>query len=170
MRLIPLLIILVLLGSQSCTRLITKNIQVTDSTAIKSLQDSISFHKKLNEELSTELNLAQLSGVKFDTLFVPGDTVVNTITIREGGELIATGRIKSASVSKDFSLRLVKQKQQQVDSLAKLLAEERKTVKVVDREVEKKTRVFVGWWLLVIGFLGGLYVGVRYKDFFTKIV
>lgn len=172
MKFIPVLFIALVLFSfpQSCTRVVTKNIEVTDSTAIKSLEDSLALHKKINDELSSELTLAQLAGVKFDTLYVPGDTIVNTVTIREDGEITAKGRIKSATISKDLTYKIISKKQETIDSLKNALSEEKKNVKVVEKQIEKKTKVFVGWWLLIIGFVGGVYARVRYKDFFTKTI
>lgn len=154
----------------SCTRVITKSIQLTDSTAIKIWKDSVDFHKKINEELLSELSSSQLNKILFDTLFVPGDTVYNTITVKETGEIVAKGKIKSAYLSRDFAIKIAQQKQIQIDSLQKALTDEKKMVKVVEKEIYKKTKVFIGWWLLIIGFIFGIYIGVRYKDYFTKII
>lgn len=144
-----LCLVVLMVGTCSCSvqkHIVSEN---KDSSVIKEYQDSVRILTTENNKLFSENLQLQYLGVKFDTLFVKGDTIRNTVTIHDGN-IEASGRIISASVSKTFYSSLLASKDRTIDSLSKVKAKE--TVKVVteykDRTVKK---TFIPWWVWLIG-------------------
>lgn len=159
----------VLAGCTS-TKQVSKSSTNVDSSAIKERDEEIRILKAENERLNIEIRELQFAEVRFDTVFVKGDTVVNTVVITKDGEVQAKGNIVSAVVSKNILTKIVNEKQRVIDSLSKALTSEKANVKkVVEvKEKEVKRSVFPGWmwWLLLIAFGGGYYVRGRFGNIF----
>ncbi len=78
------LLLALVVAALSCTT--TKHIvsqkATIDSTAVIEKSDSIRMLLMENETLTKQVEEMQYGVVRFDTVFVPGDTVVNTVRIR----------------------------------------------------------------------------------------
>jgi len=143
-----LIIILLALLSQSCTT--TKTVQ---KESIKSerevvLEDSVRVLTKEVEQLLQEKRSNEYGVIRFDTVFIPGDTVINTVVIKDGN-IEAKGRIKYVEVNKSVYEKLLVQKDKIIDSLSKLKQKEvvKTEVKTVDKVVK---RSFIPFWVWVI--------------------
>ena len=143
-----LLIILLALLFSSCTT--TKTVQ---KESIKSerevvLEDSVRVLTKEVEQLLQEKRSNEYGVIRFDTVFIPGDTVINTVVIKDGN-IEAKGRIKYVEVNKSVYEKLLVQKDKIIDSLSKLKQKEvvKTEVKTVDKVVK---RSFIPFWVWVI--------------------
>ena len=156
-----LIILIALLSSCTSSKSVFK--QTTDSTYLKELADSVRVLRSENSRLTAEISEMQYASVRFDTVYVPGDTVINTVTITKEGEVKASGRVSSAYVSKSVLTKIVNEQNRVIDSLKEL----KEKVNVVTR-TEYKDKVkkvsFIPWWvfLLCLPFLG-LYVYEKIK-------
>jgi hypothetical protein len=139
--------ILTLCGCSS-TKNVTK--ENRDSSVIKEYQDSLRVLSIENEKLLNENLQLQYLGISFDTVFLPGDTIRNTITVREGS-IIASGRIKNAKVGTSNYEKILSEKDRLIDSLKTVKSKE--TVRVVTEYKDKvvKRTVFPWWFLLIAG-------------------
>ena len=147
-----LIIILLALLSQSCTT--TKTVQ---KESIKSeretiLEDSVRVLTKEVEQLLQEKRSNEYGVIRFDTVFIPGDTVINTVVIKDGN-IEAKGRIKYVEVNKSVYEKLLVQKDKIIDSLSKL--KQKEVVKTEVKTVDKVKKVsFIPWWVwLIVGVL-----------------
>ena len=157
------LIILITLLATGCSS--TKQVQKVsvDSTYIKELEARNQILSSDVSRLTTEVNELQYGFVRFDTVYLPGDTVVNTVTITKEGEIKATGRVSTAYVSKNLMTRIIAEKERIIDSLSTL--KQKETVRVVTEYKDKYVkRSFLNfWWLLLIGAAGGYYLSKKIK-------
>lgn len=144
---------------------VDKNVQkvVVDSTALKIKEDSIHFLKKIVDKLEAEIREMEYSEIIFDTVYVLGDTVVNTVIVREDGTIEATGKIKSLTITKDKLTRIINEKNLIIDSLSKVKQKERIEYKTTTKTVEKKVR-FIPWWFwLIAATVLGFYLYEKFK-------
>lgn len=160
------ILIFFILTCGACTS--TKHVKSSsfDSTWVKSVLDSNRVLRSENSLLQQDINAMKYIGVYFDTLYLPGDTVVNTVEVTKEGDVKATGRIKSASFSEKYYQKLVWKLQSRLDSLSKSRSEEKTRIVYKDREVQKKVKVFTQfyWWILMFA-LG--YGVAKRKSFFS---
>lgn len=157
-----LFIILFLMGTLSgCTT--TKEVSKTDSTYTKDLEQQVRSLQIENEKLTTEIHQLQYSEVRYDTIYIPGDTVVNTVTITKEGEVNAKGRISSVTVAKTLLSRIIAEKDKTIDSLT--LLKQRETVKVVTVDKYKKVTVFPWYFWLITAAFAAMWL---YKQLKTK--
>lgn len=150
-----MLLLFLLLSGCNSTKQVTKQTKTVDSSHIKELSDSIRLLKTENEKLTADIRELQYAQVLFDTIYMPGDTVVNTITITKDGEIKATGRITAGYVTKNVLTKIVAEKNRVIDSLASL--KQKETVKLVTRTEYKdkyvKTNFLSQWWLFPAGMI-----------------
>ena len=128
-----------------------------DSTWTKNVQDSNRLLRQEVEKLTGDIQQLIYAGVYFDTVYLKGDTVrdtiTNTVVIKTDGSIEAKGRISSAYVSKNTMMKLVAEKQATIDSFALALKNEKMNVKTVDRVVTKKTSFIPFYMFLIIAVL-----------------
>jgi hypothetical protein len=160
---------LIMLFSFGCssTKEVLKMRTVVDSTVINEKSDSIRLLTIENEKLTSEKRELEFGVIRFDTVFV-GDTISNTVTIHDG-VIEAKGHIVSAVLTKSVLTKIVNEKNRVIDSLSlvknKVLNHYYKVTEIKEKKVKRSFLNF--WWLLAIGFIGGLYVGVKKHRFFT---
>lgn len=146
---IGLLIVMafVILLFSRCTS--TKDIQKTDNTREKVLEDSLRLVISERDRYEAELIQAQYAEVLFDTI-TSHDTITNVVTITKEGEIKATGKITSAFISKNFYQRIISEKDKLIDSLRSV--KNREIVKTVTITKHKKTTFITWWiWLIIVG-------------------
>lgn len=160
-------LLMILLAACNSTKQVSKQTTTVDSSHVKELSDSIRLLKTENEKLIADIREMQYGSVIFDTVYMPGDTIVNTVTITKEGEIKASGRVSAAYVSKSVLTKIVNEKQRVIDSLSQV--KQRETVKLVTRTEYKdkfvKRSFMAGWWLWILFFLAGVYVGWRWRKF-----
>jgi hypothetical protein len=145
---------------QSCST--TKTLAKSDTTSLKevdSLTKVVKSWQAKYEQISTSIIG---SHVIFDTLYVPGDTVINTVTVKADGSIEASGRLKSLSVSNSSiqkQLTLIKGK---YDSLAKVKS--KVEVRTVTKDREVKRTVFPWWYILILG--GAVFLFLKLKKIY----
>lgn len=159
--LLPLLFIL----SFSCTT--TKHAQVASTNteyqrAVDSMTHVLSETTRMFE---SQIQNIATGGIVFDTLFIPGDTMTNTVTIN-GGVIHAAGKIQKVYY-KDVQTVTERDYWHKVaDSLS--THRDTTAIKVVteykDRTVK---RTVFPWWWIVIG--GVVVIGVLYGKQKLKI-
>lgn len=159
------------------TKHISSSIVNKDSLVIKEKADSIRLLSNEINRLSAEIRELQYSGVRFDTVMIPGDTVrvINTVTITKEGDITATGKILAAYVSKDKLTKIVNEKQKIIDSLSLLKQKEivKVEIKTVDKEVFIKRSTFNIWYYVICFILGIVFwakFGGKIKLFFKTII
>ena len=139
-----------------------------DSTWTKNVQDSNRLLRQEVEKLTGDIQQLIYAGVYFDTVYLKGDTVrdtiTNTVVIKTDGSIEAKGRISSAYVSKNTMLKLVAEKQKTIDSFSLALSNEKMNVKTVDRVVTKKTSFIPLYMFLIIAVLAAANIYVIYKN------
>ena len=139
-----------------------------DSTWTKNVQDSNRLLRQEVEKLTGDIQQLIYAGVYFDTVWLKGDTVrdtiTNTVVIKTDGSIEAKGRISSAYVSKNTMMKLVAEKQATIDSFALALKNEKMNVKTVDRVVTKKTSFIPLYMFLIIAVLAAANIYVIYKN------
>lgn len=137
--------------------------ETTDSSHLKELEAQNRVLYSENERLLKEVRELQYAEVRFDTVFLKGDTVVNTITITKEGEVKATGKIVSANLTKNVLTKIVKEKDRIIDSLSQL--KQKETVKVVTeyKDKYKKVTVFPWWFLMITGAFAFLWLRKQFK-------
>jgi hypothetical protein len=139
-----------------------------DSTWTKNVQDSNKLLRHEVEKLTEDIQQLIYAGVYFDTVWLKGDTVrdtiTNTVVIKSDGSIEAKGRISSAYVSKNTMLKLVAEKQKTIDSLSVALSDEKMNIKTVDRVVTKKTSFIPLWVFLIFAVLAAMNILVMYKN------
>jgi len=139
-----------------------------DSTWTKNVQDSNKLLRHEVEKLTEDIQQLIYAGVYFDTVYLKGDTVrdtiTNTVVIKTDGSIEAKGRISSAYVSKNTMLKLVAEKQKTIDSLSVALSDEKMNIKTVDRVVTKKTSFIPLWVFLIFAVLAAMNILVMYKN------
>ena len=139
-----------------------------DSTWTKNVQDSNRLLRQEVEKLTEDIQQLIVAGVYFDTLWLKGDTVrdtiTNTVVIKSDGSIEAKGRISSAYVSKNTMMKLVAEKQNTIDSFSVALSNEKMNIKTVDRVVTKKTSFIPLWVFLIFAALAATNIWVMYKN------
>lgn len=151
--LLTLLATMFLVGvlSSCATRKVTTSHTKVDSVSRWEYDSIRRSHENEKIEWMYQLRDALQSSVIFDTLYVPGDTIVNTVTIREDGSTEFRGRIKSAFLSKDRAVQESIKKQRIIDSLINV--KQKKEIQVVTDTVTKEKKVsFIPWWAYVLFF------------------
>lgn len=150
--LMAMLIAYILSGCTS-TKLVTKETRLVDSTAVKELSDSVRVLTSENNRLTALVEEMQYASVRFDTVYMPGDTVINTVTITKEGDIKATGKISSAYVSKSVLTKIVNEQNRVIDSLKSVKQKEiiRTFTKTEFKDKFKKVTVFPWWFWLITG-------------------
>lgn len=158
------IVIILLLAAFGCNteKHITKERVIVDSTALKEKTDSIYYLKQENERLEAKVRELTYTQVLFDTVFLAGDTVVNTVIVKEDGTIEAAGKIKSLTISKQLLVNVIAEKNRMIDSLVKVKQKENVVVQKVTetktRDVVKKVVPGYVWWLLILGIAGGIII------------
>lgn len=162
---LAVLLILAVSGCNSQKHIIESRF---DSTWTKNVQDSNKLLRHEVEKLTEDIQQLIYAGVYFDTVWLKGDTVrdtiTNTVVIKSDGSIEAKGRISSAYVSKNTMLKLVAEKQKTIDSLSVALSDEKMNIKTVDRVVTKKTSFIPLYMFLIIAVLAAANIYVIYKN------
>lgn len=161
------MILSVLLALASCTSVkksISSTKTIVDSTVIDEKDSIIRVEKSKRERLESELRELQVTGISFDTIFLPGDTIINTVTVRTDGTVDATGRIKSVTVTNQKLQRTLKDLQEDYDSLAQV--KQRVETKVITNTVEKTKNVkrTWPWWWFAICAVVGFVLGAVFRN------
>jgi hypothetical protein len=159
------LVIVLVIGLTSCTstKEVTKRVELVDSTVVKSLSDSIRLLKSENQRLTADITELQYSGVRFDTVYIPGDTITNTVTITKEGEIKASGRVSAAYVSKSTLTRIISEYSRVIDSLkAVKQTEQIRTVTKIEYKDKVKKVSFIPFWVWIL-FAALLFWGNREK-------
>lgn len=143
-----LLIILLALLFSSCTTSKTVQKESIKSERETILEDSVRVLTKEVEHLLQEKRSNEYGMIRFDTVFVPGDTVINTVVIKDGN-IEAKGRIKYVEVNKSVYEKLLVQKDKIIDSLSKLKQKEK--VKTEYKDVNKVVKKwYIPFWVYLI--------------------
>lgn len=133
----------------------SKGSATIDNTTVTEKDDSIRLLKSENEVLKNEIKELRYGQVLFDTIYRPGDTIINTVIIKEDGSVDATGRIKSVTIANSKLVKTIQEKNRLIDSLANEKQKEKTVTKYVtqwkDREVKKS---FIPYWIWLL--IGGL--------------
>lgn len=165
------MVVVLLIGcftSCSTQKHTTSTVTVVDSTSLKVKEDSIRYYKHQVSVLLQEIKEMQYSQVLFDTVFIAGDTVVNTVIVKEDGTIEATGKIKSLTVATNKLTKLIEQKNLIIDSLSKLKQTERVEYKT---KTEYKDRVikrsFIPLWIWIV--MAGLLIFSFRKQIFSLL-
>lgn len=151
-----ILFICVCLNIFSCTT--TKHVEKVKSERETVLEDSVRLLSVELDRMEKERRESEYGVIRFDTVFVPGDTIVNTVTIKEGA-IEAKGRIKYVEVNKSVYEKIISQKDKIIDSLARIKRIER----VVTETVYKDKKVVVFPWYFWLICAGTFYAGYRLK-------
>jgi competence protein ComGC len=163
---LAVLLILAVSGCNSQKHIIESRF---DSTWTKNVQDSNKLLRHEVEKLTEDIQQLIYAGVYFDTVWLKGDTVrdtiTNTVVIKTDGSIEAKGRISSAYVSKNTMLKLVAEKQKTIDSFSLALSNEKMNVKTVDRVVTKKTSFIPLYMFLIIAVLAAANIYFAYRRF-----
>jgi len=148
MKLLPIILILL----ASCTTSKSSQKEQFKSERETILEDSVRVLTKEVEQLLQEKRSNEYGMIRFDTVFIPGDTVINTVVIKDGN-IEAKGRIKYVEVNKSVYEKLLVQKDKIIDSLSKL--KQKEVVKTEVKTVDKVKKVsFIPWWVwLIVGVL-----------------
>lgn len=155
-----LLIVLLALLFSSCTTTKTGKKEQFKSERETILEDSVRVLTKEVEQLLQEKRSNEYGVIRFDTVFIPGDTVINTVVIKDGN-IEAKGRIKYVEVNKSVYEKIISQKDKIIDSISKL--KQKEIVKTVYKGVDKVVkRSFIPFWVWVI-FAALLFWGNREK-------
>lgn len=162
------IVVLVLAFGCNTEKHIVKERVVVDSTAIKEKSDSIWLLKREIERMEAQIREMTYTQVLFDTVYIAGDTIVNTVIIKDNGEVEAAGRIKSLTISKQLLVNIIKEKDRVIDSLAALKQKEKIVVQkeTVTKKVDKKSKLVgigVGAFLLLLVFVVGVFTGWKTK-------
>lgn len=152
---------------------VTRTEIIYDSTAINENDSLLQVKQERIISLENEIKESQYSGIVFDTLFLPGDTVRNTVIIREDGSIEAAGRIKAATVSKEKMQRLYVELKHSYDSLSQVKNKVQTKVEWKEKIVEKKVKRGWQWWLFWLGLITGCvlwnFLGNKIKLFIQKL-
>lgn len=172
------------LSSCTTTKEVNKHSLVKDSSVVKELQDSIRLLISEKAWLEQVLKENEYATVEFDStrcpqiVFPEGAAMLNKDSIQRlvndlnnsilglnnrirtyaDGSREITGRLRSATYSKDKEIQQRLKLEREVDSLRQLKQKEKVVVNTVEKikEVRKKTKFLNQWWLLPAGFIAGV--------------
>lgn len=168
MRITFPLLILTIAASCTTAKHITTTSTATDSSYTRAVD---SMNRVLSETVrlfESQIENISSGGIVFDTLFLPGDTILNTVTVN-GGVITAKGKIQKVYykdiqtiTERDYWHRTADSLATHRDTTAVRVVTE---TKYVDRTVKRKWFTGFGWWLLflAIGFGAGYYVKSKFK-------
>lgn len=153
----------VVFSSCTSTKHITTQTLNKDSLRVEEQSDSIRVLKSEINRLTSEVNELQFGVVRFDTVFVAGDTVKNIVTIHDGN-IEAKGRIISAVVSKNVYTKIIAENQRLIDSLRAVKNKiETKVVTKTEYVDRKVKRSFLTWWIFFLIGAASMYVVLNWK-------
>lgn len=181
-----IILVMVLLASCTSTKQVSKQTTTVDSSYIKELE---SWNKMLiteNERLNVENHELQYNSVEFDSTDCPPTQIIidercnvdsitavlrdqfaSTVKIHADGTIEAKGRLVRANASMQKLQKFVFEQSRTIDSLKKV--KQKETVKTVTKTEYKdkyvKRSFMTGWWLWLLFFLAGVFVGVKYYRF-----
>lgn len=157
-------------ASCSSSKDIHKDTNKVEDTRLQEKSDSIRILKTDNERLTSENIQLRYFGVDYDTVYVKGDTIKNTITIHDG-DISVSGRIKSAHFTESAFNKNTQSKSKTVDSSGKNTIREITYLKTVTITKTKHTQIsFLNWILfIVIGVVIGVII-CNYKKIQSWII
>jgi ElaB/YqjD/DUF883 family membrane-anchored ribosome-binding protein len=163
------LLILLMSSCASVKKSVSSTKSTVDSSVIAEKDSIIRVEKSKRERIESELRELQVTGISFDTIFLPGDTILNTVTVRTDGTVDAMGRIKSVTVTNQKLQRTLKDLQEDYDSLAQVKQRvETKVIKETVTKTKNVKRTWPWWWFAICAAIG-LIVGGIFRDKFLSL-
>lgn len=184
---IMLMIVCFLFGSCRTVKEVTRTEKVYDSTAISERDSIIAVKQERITRLENEIKESQYSGVTFEPIGGPDSLwgrnnkgelswfpiEPNKVEIKPDGSIIASGKIKSAVLSKERAERNYAELKQSYDSLAAAKQKEVVQVQWKEKIVEKEVKRGVPWFWFALCFAAGCifwnYIGSKIKFFIQKL-